>query len=135
MAEECVRLLADNPESVRMVAFCGPDSVFGRNFLSDDELVSILDNLNALNAAVSSGPGMDFDDPKVGYMLGRCASVSDIIQGQVLGSGVPDGFSGWKVKALYECVDQFGDTVKNERHLIFDRDMRHIIHSFEIPIL
>lgn len=137
VAEECIRLLAESPESVRILAFSEPDSVFGGIFFSDEELRSILDNVTALNDRLFSGSvkDIDFDDPKVCARLQRGASVSGVIQDQMLNPRDSGTFSGWKVKAIYECLDQFGDTVRNERYFIFDKDMNHIIHSFEIPIL
>ena len=137
MAEESLLLMADRPESVRVIALSEPDSVFGKSFFTDAELESILDNINGMNESLFHGvlADMDFDDPKVESRMQRAAALSDVARFMMTADTAPGEFSGWKVKALYQCADQFGDTIKNERYFIFDRDMRYIIHSFEIPIL
>lgn len=134
VAEESIMLLADRPESVRVIAFSEPDSVFGRSFFSDSELSDMLDKVSRLNDRFMA-PDSGISDPSEYALLQRGAVVADILQAQIENPSVGEEFSGWKVKAAYECVDRFGDTVRNEKYFIFDKKMAHIIHSFDIPIL
>lgn len=41
VAETALYASVDNPESVRIVAISEPDSVFGRNYVNDDEKMAI----------------------------------------------------------------------------------------------
>ncbi len=137
MAVECLLLLADKPEEVKVIAFSNPDSIYGRSFFNNNELIQILDNITAFNDRFL-GPNptnLNLDDPKLAAKVQRGAALSDIFQQQMMQSMEHKEFSGWKLKVLYESKDQFGELIKNERYFIFDKDMKYILHSFEIPIL
>lgn len=139
MARECLMLLADKPETVNIIGFSNPDSVYGKAFLNNEELMQIFENISAFNDRVfgSSPSSIDLDNPKLAAQIQRGAIVSDLVQSNILMSDSPvsDNFSGYKMKVLYESLDQFNDTIKNERYFIFDKDMKYILHSFEIPLL
>lgn len=138
MVTDCLHLMADNPESVKIIGISTPDSVFGKNFFNTDELVQILDNISNFNDKIFGHKSlpMNLDDPKVAAKLQRGANLTDLIRPLMTNDGSEEGeFSGWKIKVLYECTDQFNDTIKNERYFIFDKDLKYILHSFEIPIL
>lgn len=138
MVTECLHLMADNPGSVKIIGVSTPDSVFGKNFFNTDELVQILDNISNFNDKIFGHKSlpMNLDDPKVAAKLQRGAALTDLIRPLMTNDESEKGvFSGWKIKVLYECLDQFNDTIKNERYFIFDKDLKYILHSFEIPIL
>ena len=137
MAVESLRLTVDNPKSLHIIAFSDMDSVFGRNFFSDDELTMIIRNISDFSSLTfgDSMDGFNADDPRLADKIQRGIAINDVIQSTINNDVDNNNFSGWKMKVLYEYKNRFNDTVKNEKYFIFDRDKQFIIHSFDIPIL
>lgn len=133
-----LRLTVDYPQYLNVIAFSEMDSVFGRNFINDEEVMLILKNveefnLKNFNDSIYSG---DFDDPAFEARVKRGVDLSNTFQRIIDLNGKPStDFTGWKMKVLYEYVNDFKDTVRNEKYFIFDKTKNQIIHTFEIPIL
>lgn len=138
MAVENLTLTVDDPKSLHIMAFSEIDSVFGRNFFNDEEVMLILRNveefnLKNFNDSISS---RDFDDLAFEARVKRGVELSNTFQSIIDLNGKSSiGFTGWKMKVLYEYENDYKDTVRNEKYFIFDKTMNHIIYTFEIPIL
>lgn len=140
MAAESLRLVTGNPASMNIIAFSELDSVFGNNYFSNEEMQQILENTMSFSERMFGGnsPDVDFSDPRMEAKFMRMSSLSDLAGNMMSGlteSADEPEFSGWKLKALYEYVDSFNDTIRNERYFIFDKEQKYILHSFDIPIL
>lgn len=133
-----LRLTVDYPRYLNVIAFSEMDSVFGKNFFNDEEVMLILKNveefnLKNFNDSISS---RDFDDPAFEARVKRGVDLSNTFQSIIdLNGKSSTDFTGWKMKVLYEYENDFKDTVRNEKYFIFDKTKNQIIHTFEIPIL
>lgn len=140
IAVESLRLVTGNPHSLNVIAFSEMDSVFGNNYFSNDEMQQILQNTMSFSDRMFGENSMDvdFSDPRNEAKFMRMSSLSELAKNMMYGlaeSAEEPEFSGWKLKALYEYVDKYNDTIKNERYFIFDKEQKYILHSFDIPIL
>lgn len=135
MAEESLRLTLDHPESLNIITVSKLDSVFGKNYFTESELQEILADVTAFNERYFSSTNFDIENPALLAQIQRGSTLSDIIQSQIAGASESDKFTGWKMKVLYECRDIADNQVKNERYIFFDKDLKYIIHSFDIPLL
>ena len=98
MAVESLRLTVDNPKSLHIIAFSDMDSVFGRNFFSDDELTMILRNISDFSSLTfgDSMDGFNADDPRLADKIQRGIAINDVIQSTINNDVDNNNFSGWK---------------------------------------
>lgn len=54
VAEKALMASVDNPESVKVIAVSKPDSVFGRNYINNDEKMAIAMSMMKVNEQVMS---------------------------------------------------------------------------------
>lgn len=134
IAENALSLLADRPETVKVIAWSEMDSVFGRTFFTDKEMTQILNNLNSFTQANMKNLG-DIENPKTMADYKRISSLTYVIENNVFETPSSNEFTGWRLKAIYESEDFNNEKTKSERYFIFDKDMNSILHTFEIPIL
>lgn len=138
IALENIRMTVEDPKSLHFIAFSELDSVYGKNYFSDEELNQILLNLSAFNSKLFGDPQnlVDFEDPKVAAQAERGVAMTGLLEPLLKNKADSQAeFNGWKMKVLYWYLNDFKDTVKNERYIIFDKSKQHIINSFDIPIL
>ncbi len=67
VAEKALMASVDNPESVKVIAVSKPDSVFGRNYINNDEKMAIAMSMMKVNEQVMSRTGIqnsEFEDRK-----------------------------------------------------------------------
>ena len=142
VAETALYASVDNPESVRIVAISKPDSIFGRNYVNDDEKMAIAVSMMKVNERVMAQTDglrdLDFEDSAVTELVNRQMSAMGALR-SIAGFEAPDApkkpFSGWKVKIEYEAVSESGSPYRSEYWFILDRDARCVVNSFEIPLL
>ena len=69
VAEKALMASVDNPESVKVIAVSKPDSVFGRNYINNDEKMAIAMSMMKVNEQVMSRTdglqNLDFEDNAV----------------------------------------------------------------------
>lgn len=140
MATESLRLKVDRPESLKILGYSEPDSIFGKSFFTEDELMQISSALMDFQSDVIGDGGLEslrYDDPKQMSKIQRMSSSSALLENLFdYGRGDKSGdFSGWKMKVLYEAKDTFDQPIKGEHYFIFDKERKYILHSFDIPIL
>ena len=142
VAEKSLLACVDCPETVRIKAVSKPDSVFGRNYINDDEKMAIAMSMMKVNEQVMSRTdglqNLDFEDDAVSELVGRQMSAMSALRSMV-GFETPDAprkpFSGWKVKIEYEALSESGSPYRSEYWFILDRDAQCVVNSFEIPLL
>lgn len=139
LAVENLKMTVEHPESLQIIAFSEIDSVYGKNFFKNEEVIQILDNISDFNTRLFNDPvksAKDFDDPAMSAKIQRGIGLSDVFEKMINSNdSETNEFSGWKMKVLYQYQNSFNDTLKNEKYFIFDKSQNHIIHFFDIPIL
>ena len=132
----------DNPESVKIVSVSKPDSVFGKNFITDEEKMNLTIAMMKVNEKVmsltSNLENFDDDSPEVRELMERQVSSMSVLRG-ILPSTViqqkKPKFKGWKVKINYRATSESGNTYESEYWCFIDKTGNHVITSFEIPII
>lgn len=142
VAQTALYASVDNPESVKVIAVSKPDSVFGRDYINDDEKMAIAMSMMKINEKVMSRTGnlseINFEDSELTVLVERQMSAMSAIRSLVSldsGADTPRPFNGWKVKIEYEAKTASGSPYRSEYWFILDKDARCVVNSFEIPIL
>ena len=131
----------DNPESVKIVAVSKPDSVFGRNFVNDDEKMAIAMAMMKVNQKLMEETNdledIDFDNPRLSETMERQMAAVSVLRSLVTFDEpkAETKFSGWKVKIEYEAKTDGGSEYRSEYWAILDKDLKCVVNSFEIPLL
>lgn len=142
IAKTALYASVDCPESVRIVAVSMPDSVFGRDYINDDEKMAIAMSMMKINEKVMSRTDdlseIDFEDSELTALVERQMSAMSAICSLVSldsGTDTPRSFNGWKVKIEYEAKTAGGSPYRSQHWFILDKDIRYVVKSFEIPII
>lgn len=141
-AKKALYASVDYPDSVRIIAISKPDSVFGRDYVSDEERMNLTLTMLKVNEYLMTKTEdldqMDLNDASLNDLMTRQMSASNMIR-SLMHSGIirrkGNPFTGYKVKIEYEGVSGFGNKFHAEYWFIIDRSGRHVINSFEIPVL
>ena len=142
VAKTALYASVDNPESVNVIAVSRPDSVFGSNYIDNDEKMAIANAMMRVNEKVMKRTdglrNLDFEDTAMTELLNRQMSAMSALR-SLVGYDSPDAlqkpFSGWKVKIEYEAVSESGSPYRSEYWFILDRDAHCVVNSFEIPVI
>lgn len=139
VAKTALYASVDYPESIRIVAVSKPDSVFGRDYINDDEKMAIAMSMMKINEKVMSRTDdlseIDFEDSELTALVERQMSAIRSLVSLDSGADRPRPFNGWKVKIEYEAKTAGGSPYRSEYWFILDKDARYVVNSFEIPIL
>lgn len=142
IAEKALLASVDCPESVTIKAISDPDSVFGRQYVTDDERMAIamaMVNINQKVMADTDGlSNFDFNNAETTELMERQMSALSVLRSLIdfrEPSKGKDPFSGWKVKIEYESVSTNGKPCHGEYWFILNKDADCVINSFEIPLL
>ena len=133
VAEKALLASVDCPETVKILAVSTPDSVFGRDYITQEEKM-------AISVAMKETDGfenMDFEDKAMSSLMERQMSVMSVVRNLVFTESPNDKkpFSGWKVKIEYEAESADGTPYRSEYWFILDKDAVCVVKSFEIPLL
>ena len=142
IAKTALYASVDCPESVSIGAGSKPDSVFGRDYINDDEKMAIAMSMMKINEKVMSQTGdlseIDFENSELTSLVERQMSAMSAIRSLVSfdsDADKPRPFNGWKVKIEYEAKTADGSPYRSEYWFILDKEARCVVNSFEIPIL
>ena len=142
IAEKALLASVDCPESVTVKAVSEPDSVFGREYVTDDERMAIamaMVNINQKVMADTDGlSNFDFNNPETTELMERQMSALSVLRSLIDfrdHSKAKAPFNGWKVKIEYESVSSNGKPCHGEYWFILNKDADCVINSFEIPLL
>lgn len=141
VAEKALLASVDRPETVKIHAVSTPDSVFGRDYITQKEKMAISVAMMKVNEKVMKETdgfeNMDFEDKAMSSLMERQMSVMSVIRNLVFTESPDDQkpFSGWKVKIEYEAESTDGNPYRSEYWFILDKEAVCVVKSFEIPLL
>lgn len=131
----------DNPKSVKIIGISQPDSVFGREYITMDEKMSISMAMMKINEKVMNlTDGLENfnpDDKEISVLMERQMEAMSVLRSLTpqVNDGVTKSFTGWKVKIEYEGIDSGGKSYHSEYWFILDKKAQCVIKSFEIPLM
>lgn len=143
VAEKSLMACVDCPKTVEIKAFSDADSVFGREYVTLDERVSIASAMMKISSRVmeqtDNMENVDFKDAELAGLMERQMSAMSALR-SLAGSDFdnakgPKPFTGWKVKVEYEAKTIDGKPYHSEYWFILDKNAECVIKSFEIPLL
>ena len=143
LAQKALLATVDNPETVEIIAISEPDSVFGRDYISQEEKMNLavammkvnqkvmeqtenMENLGAPNSAVTS---------LMERQMAAASALRSVNPFSLENSKEKKPFSAWKVKVEYTAKTSDGLPYHSEYWCIIDKDVDCVVNSFDIPIL
>ena len=138
VAEKALLASVDRPETVKIHAVSMPDSVFGRDYITQEEKMAISVAMMKVSEKVMKETDgfekMDFGDKAMADLMERQMSViRNFASYETYNS--KKQFSGWKVKIEYEAESTDGSPYRSEYWFILDKEAVCIVKSFEIPLM
>lgn len=134
VAKEAMLLTCDNPNSLNILGYSKVDSVFGKCFLTENELMVISQKvMDFTDKLYSSDDIKNLSEAQLSRMM-SLSSIAEPFMNNELDTETKGPFSGWKIKLEYEQPDGDGDVYHGERYFIFDKSANHILHSIDVPI-
>ena len=122
VAELALKASVDNAESVRVKGISQPDSVFGREYVSMDEKMSLSVLMMKINEKVMKETnGLEDFDPEDKDMV-------ELMERQMTTMSVPRSL-------VFEAETTGGKPYRSEYWFILDKDARCVVKSFEIPLI
>lgn len=143
VAEKSLMACVDCPETVEIKAFSDADSVFGREYVTLDERISIASAMMKISSRVmeqtDNMENVDFQDAELAGLMERQMSAMSALR-SLSGSDLanakdPKPLTGWKVKVEYEAKTIDGKPYHSEYWFILDKNADCVIKSFEIPLI
>ena len=143
VAEKSLLACVDCPETVKIKAVSKPDSVFGRDYVTQDEQMNIAMAMLKINqkvmAETDNMENIDFENKEMTELMERQMSAVSILRSLVKfddpANKEKKPFNGWKVKIEYEAQSESGKPYRSEYWFILDKDATCVVNSFEIPLL
>ena len=143
VAEKSLLACVDCPETVKIKAVSKPDSVFGRDYVTQDEQMNIAMAMLKINqkvmAETDNMENIDFENKEMTELMERQMSAVSILRNLVRfddpANKEKKAFNGWKVKIEYEAQSESGKPYRSEYWFILDKDATCVVNSFEIPLL
>lgn len=140
LAVEALKMKAGYPEDFKVTAISNLDSVFQNRYCPDYEVYDLsqkyLDRYLLLLDFSEDSMDKDKGNPKLLKDFKSFSRASETIDlfNEMLKKPQGD-FCGWRLRMRYTCLDENKEPRESEAWLIFDRNKKHIINSFEFPIL
>ena len=139
VAELALKASVDNPKSVRSIS--QPDSVFGKEYITMDEKMSISMAMMKINEKVMKlTDGLENfnpDDKEIAGLMERQMEAMSVLRSITpqANDNITKSFTGWKVKIEYEGKDSDGKPYHSEYWFILDKEAQCVTKSFEIPLM
>ena len=138
LAEENIRQSVDNPNQLKILAVSEPDSAFGTNFFSQNEVQGMVMIMQKVSEEImrrtNNMTEFNPNDRDVMFLAERQMRAMAEIRPLIRGSKQKGEWSGWKIKVDYEAINKDGLSYKAERWMFLDKDGRNIFKTIEIPI-
>lgn len=138
LAQDNLEASLDYPKQLKITAIAEPDSAFGVDYFSKQEIKGMLRVMSTVTKQLMEKTnGMtDFTklDPYYNALIQRQMSAASEVQNMIFKNVQKGEWSGWKVKIDYECADKNGLKYRAERWVFFDRKGKNVVKSFEIPL-
>ena len=141
VAELALKASVDNPKSVRIIGISQPDSVFGKEYITMDEKMSISMAMMKINEKVMKlTDGLENfnpDDNEIAGLMERQMEAMSVLRSITpqANDNITKSFTGWKVKIEYEGKDSDGKPYHSEYWFILDKEAQCVTKSFEIPLM
>ena len=141
VAELALKASVDNPKSVRIIGISQPDSVFGKEYITMDEKMSISMAMMKINEKVMKlTDGLENfnpDDKEIAGLMERQMEAMSVLRSITpqANDNITKSFTGWKVKIEYEGKDSDGKPYHSEYWFILDKEAQCVTKSFEIPLM
>lgn len=147
MAEKALKATVDNPESIKILGVSKADSVFGKEYVSPHEKVSLSMHLmqygQKLMEETDFFENLDKDDIGISEQMKRqldaMTTLRALIASGDMNPTAKEGksekpFNGWKVKIDFEAKTLQGEPYHSEYWFILDKEAQCVVKSFEIPL-
>lgn len=144
VAEKALLALADDPESVKIIAVSKAEPVYNREYVTPEEKMKISMAMMKVNEKVMKQTdgfeNFNFNDKGVAALMERQMSAIAALR-SILTYEPPHGGSqkkaqtGWKVKIEYQGRSADGKPYRSEYWFLLDRKATCVVKSFEIPIV
>lgn len=138
LAEENIRQSVDNPNQLKILAVSEPDSAFGTNFFSQNEIQGMVMIMQKVSEEImrrtNNMTEFNPNDRDVMFLAERQMRAMAEIRPLIRGAKQKGEWSGWKIKVDYEAINKNGLSYKAERWMFLDKDGRNIFKTIEIPI-
>lgn len=143
VAEKSLYACVDCPESVSIKVVSKVDSVFGRDYVTQEESMNIAMAMLRINEKVMEDTdnmeNFDFEDRSLSALMERqmssLSALRSLVSSRDTESDKPKHFTGWKVKIEYEARNEDGNPYRSEYWFILDKEVTCVVNSFEIPLL
>ena len=143
VAEKSLLACVDCPETVKIKAVSKPDSVFGRDYVTQAEQMNIAMAMLKINQKVMAETDnmekINLENREMTELMERQMSALSVLRSLVrfddLEKKEKKPFNGWKVKIEYEAQSESGMPYRSEYWFILDKDATCVVNSFEIPLL
>lgn len=141
VAVKALEASVDRSETVKILTVSRADSVFGRDYVTQDEKMAISMAMMKISKKImketDSFKNFDASGRKTAALMERQMSAMSVLRS--LNPGVSTGkekkdFSGWKVKIDFEGADADGQGYHSEYWFILDKEAQCVVKSFEIPL-
>lgn len=144
-AKTALYSMVSQPDSMKIISILKPDSVFGREYASDEEKVELtlllLQSNDSLLKQTKDFDSYDPDDDRLNDIMERNMETSTSIRNLLknnLGSltNPPKrAFTGFRVRIEVTGVSEFGNKFHSQYWFITDKTGKHVVNTFEIPVL
>ena len=147
MAEKALKATVDNPESIKILGVSKADSVFGKEYVSPHEKVSLSMHLmqygQKLMEETDFFENLDKDDIGISEQMKRQLDAMTTLRALIASGDMnlkaKEGksekpFNGWKVKIDFEAKTLQGEPYHSEYWFILDKEAQCVVKSFEIPL-
>ncbi len=143
-AMEALEFYLMDSEEITNAISSPPDSIFDFRFFSEkdsEEIMGIMGRLaditmsafeNVSPSNINEGDMTELSE----YNSQAGVALQAMMRQMSLPSGLDSGkFSGWKVKIIYEKRTESGKTVKLQKWFLIDPTGKHILQSYDLPVL
>lgn len=138
LAKESLKESLYYPHQLKILAISEPDSAFGINYFSQQEMKGMLRTMKAVTDSImkrtSDMTKFNPDDYYVISLADRQMKATSEIRDLLFQSTKKGPFSGWKVKIDYEAVDHDGVRYRSERWTFINKEGDNVLRTFDIPI-
>ena len=145
VAMKALEASVERPGTIKVIAVSKVDSVFGREYISQEEKMAVSMAMMRINDKVMKATGgfenFDIGDKEVAELMERQMAAASVLRSVMPYGGIADhapgsgGFSGWKVKIEYEALSMSGKPYRSEYWFILDKDALCVVKSFELPLI
>ena len=148
IAERALKATVDNPESIQIKGISKADSVFGKEYVSPHEKVSLSMHLMQYGQKLMEDTdffeNLEKDDIGISEQMKRQLDAMTTLRALIASGDMnltaKEGraekpFNGWKVKIDFEAKTLQGEPYHSEYWFILDKEAQCVVKSFEIPLL